>query len=146
NHPNVHYLSGFFGPIERLLRDAGANLGFAPADFRRFEPILDAAPPRVMCTAAAPPDADGWCSLSLHAGATVRHLQAAGRDPQRVLVVEVSEHFPRTYGGADHRHALHVDEIDALVESEGAPITTEDPPPTEVERAIAAHVRAFVPD
>jgi hypothetical protein len=22
NHPNVHYLSGFFGPLERLLRDA----------------------------------------------------------------------------------------------------------------------------
>ena len=21
NHPNVHYLSGFFGPIERVLRD-----------------------------------------------------------------------------------------------------------------------------
>src|SRR3954467_9008592 len=49
--PHVHSLSGFFGPIERLLRDAGANIGFAPADFRRFEPILDAAPPRVMCTA-----------------------------------------------------------------------------------------------
>ena len=30
-HPNVHYLSGFFGPLERLLRDSGANIGFAPA-------------------------------------------------------------------------------------------------------------------
>ena len=40
NHPNVHYLSGFFGPIERALRDAGANIGFAPADFRRFAPLL----------------------------------------------------------------------------------------------------------
>ena len=43
-HPNVHYLSGFFGPLERLLRDSGANIGFAPADFRRFEPILEADP------------------------------------------------------------------------------------------------------
>ena len=50
-HPNVHYLSGFFGPLERLLRDSGANIGFAPADFRRFEPILEADPPRVMATA-----------------------------------------------------------------------------------------------
>src|SRR5690349_20697091 len=38
-HRNVHYLSGFFGPIERVLRDQGANISFAPADFRRFEPI-----------------------------------------------------------------------------------------------------------
>ena len=36
SHPGVHYLSGFFGPIERALRDAGANISFAPADFRRF--------------------------------------------------------------------------------------------------------------
>src|SRR3954447_9012313 len=47
-HPNVHYLSGFYGPLERILRDAGANIGFAPAAFRRFEPILAADPPRVM--------------------------------------------------------------------------------------------------
>src|SRR5687768_18576464 len=28
NHPNVHYLSGFYGPIERGLRDGGANISF----------------------------------------------------------------------------------------------------------------------
>ncbi|MDQ2649730.1 MAG: 4-hydroxybutyrate CoA-transferase [Actinomycetota bacterium] len=146
SHPNVHYLSGFFGPLDRMLRDAGANIGFAPADFRRFAPILRADPPRVMTTAAAPPDADGWCSLSLHAGASVQELQLAGADPDRLLVVEVSPHFPRTRGWEEHRHALHVDEIDVLLESDKAPITTEDPPPTEVDRAIAEHVRAFVPD
>src|SRR3954454_17538225 len=70
-HPNVHYLSGFFGPMERALRDQGANLSFAPADFRRFTPLMEQQRPRVMCAAAAPPDADGWCSLSVHAGATV---------------------------------------------------------------------------
>lgn len=146
SHPNVHYLSGFFGPLDRMLRDAGANIGFAPADFRRFAPILRADPPRVMTTAAAPPDADGWCSLSLHAGATVRELQLAGADPDRLLVVEVTPLLPRTHGWGEHRHALHVDEIDVLIEGDRAPITTEDPPPTEVDRAIADHVRAFVPD
>src|SRR5215207_34890 len=54
NHPNVHYLSGFFGPIERALRDRGANISFAPADFRRFAPLLREQAPRVMATAAAP--------------------------------------------------------------------------------------------
>ena len=98
NHSNVHYLSGFFGPIERALRDAGANIGFAPADFRRFAPLLAEQAPRVMATAAAPPDDEGWCSLSLHAGGTAVEMDRAAEDPDRLLIVEVSPGFPRTSG------------------------------------------------
>ena len=146
NHPNVRYLSGFFGPLDRMLRDRGANVGFAPADFRRFVPILEEQRPRVMCTAASRPDADGWCSLSLHAGASVDELHRAGADPDRLLIVEVSPRMPRTFGFGEHRHALHIDEVDLLIESEREPIAVEDPPPTDVERAIAANVARFVPD
>jgi len=145
-HPNVHYLSGFFGPLERLLRDSGANIGFAPADFRRFVSLLGALSPRVMATAAAPPDADGWCSLALHAGANVAELHAAGADPDRLLVVEVSPHHPRTRGLGEHQHRLHVDEIDVLIRSEAVPYEILDPEPTDVERAIAEHIRALIPD
>ena len=145
-HPNVHYLSGFFGPLERLLRDSGANLSFAPADFRRFTPILQAQAPRVMVTAAAPPDADGWCSLSLHAGASVDELHRAGADAVRQLVVEVSPAFPRTVGHGEHRHALHVEEIDVLIETDRSPFVLEDPVAGEVERAMAEHVRSFIAD
>ncbi|PRC48993.1 4-hydroxybutyrate CoA-transferase, partial [Mycobacterium sp. ITM-2017-0098] len=116
----VHYLSGFFGPLERALRDSGADIEFTPADFRRFGPLLERQSPRVMTTVAAPPDADGRCSLSLHAGGTVDELHRAGADPDRLLVVEVSDKYPRTFGlGDEHRkggakpagsgysHALH---------------------------------------
>ena len=147
NHPNVHYLSGFYGPLERMLRDGGADVDFAPADFRRFGPLLEAARPRVMATAAAPPDHDGWCSLSLHAGGTIDELRRTGADTDRTLVVEVSDAFPRTRGlPPEHPHALHVDEIDILIESDRAPYALEDPPPTDVDRAIAEHARRFITD
>jgi len=142
----VHYLSGFFGPFERLIRDGDGNISFAPADFRRFAPLLQEQAPRVMATAAAPPDADGWCSLSLHAGGTVAELHRAGADAERLLMVEVSPHFPRTRGSGAYRHALHIDEIDVLVESESRPIALPDPPPTEADRAIAEHARSFIPE
>ncbi len=58
--PGVHYRSGFFGPAERFLRDSGADIEYVPADFRRFGPIVEQLAPRVMATAVAPPDADGW--------------------------------------------------------------------------------------
>ena len=81
-----------------------------------------------MATAAAPPDADGWCSLSLHAGASIPELQRAAADPERLLVVEVSPRFPRTLGlPPDHRHAVHVDQIDVLVESDAAPLRSRGP-------------------
>jgi acyl-CoA hydrolase len=147
SHENVHYLSGFYGPFERALRDQGANVSFAPADFRRFAPLLEEQAPRVMATAAAPPHADGWCSLSLHAGGTSVELVRAATDPERLLVVEVSEKFPRTFGvEPDHRHALHVDAIDILVESDGAPLPLPDAEPDEADREIARHAAAFVPD
>jgi acyl-CoA hydrolase len=146
-HPNVHYLSGFFGPIERALRDGGANISFAPADFRGFEPAIQAVAPRVMATAAAPPDADGWCSLSLHAGAFVDELHRTGAERERLLIVEASDRYPRTLGlPPEHRHALHLDEIDVLVRSEATPFAFPDDEPNDVDRAIAEHARRFIPD
>jgi acyl-CoA hydrolase len=146
-HPRVHYLSGFFGPIERALRESGANISFAPADFRRFAPLLEEQAPRVMATAAAAPNDEGWCSLSLHAGAHVGELHRAGADPGRLLVVEVSPKFPFTFGvGPEHPHALHLEEIDVLIESEAEPFPLEDPPPNEADRAIAQHAASYIPD
>ena len=146
-HANVHYLSGFFGPVERALRDQGANIGFAPADFRRFAPLLEQQAPRVMATVAAAPDPEGWCSLSLHAGGTLAELRRAGADPARLLVVEVSPRFPRTRGfPPEHRHAIHLDEIDLLVESEAEPFALPEPEPGAIDEAIAGHASRFIAD
>jgi acyl-CoA hydrolase len=147
SHPGVRHLSGFYGPIERILVEQGADVQFVPSDFRRFGPLLERLRPRVVATVATPPDADGYLSLSLHAGATVGELHRAGADPNRVLVVEMDARFPRTIGlPPEHRHAIHVDEIDILIESDRAPFLLEDPPPSDVDVAIAGFARAFVTD
>ncbi|MET4427820.1 acetyl-CoA hydrolase/transferase C-terminal domain-containing protein [Mycolicibacterium sp. 624] len=145
--PGVHYLSGFFGPLERALLATGADIEFTPADFRRFAPLLQRQAPRVMTTVATPPDADGWCSLSLHAGGTIGELRSAGADPDRLLIVEVSDAYPRTFGLGEHRHALHVDDIDILVHSTDGPLALPggDAPPTDVDQAIARHAVDFIP-
>ena len=48
-HPNVHYLSGFWGPVERALRDSGENLSFR----------ADRLPPLHAADGAHPPARDG---------------------------------------------------------------------------------------
>jgi len=144
--PAVHYDSGFFGPAERFLRDSGADVDFVPADFRRFEPVLARKRPRILAVAASMP-VRGTVSLSLHAGASVEELHRAGADPDRLLVVEVSEHFPRTHGlEPEHTHSLSVDEIDVLVQTDRRPLDLPDAEPTEVEITIAQHAMQFIND
>ncbi len=145
--PGVTLLSGFYGPVERGLRAAGHDVRFVPADFRRFGRFAKQFSPRVMTTLVAPPDSDGRCSLALHAGATVDELHRAAADPDRLLIAEINPRLPRTLGvPPQHPHCLTLDEIDVVIESESDPFYLADHPPTDVERAIAGHVRAFVPD
>jgi len=142
--PGVHYRSGFFGPAERFLRDSGANIDFIPADFRRFEPILEHMKPRVLATAGSLP-VDGWVSLSVHAGATVDEIHRVASDPERVLIVEVSEHFPRTFGVLpEYGHRIHVDQIDALITTDRQPLNLADTIPSEAELAIAQIAVSFI--
>jgi acyl-CoA hydrolase len=145
--PGVHYLSGFYGPAERFLIATGADVQFVPSDFRRFTAIAERLKPRVVATLASPPDKDGWMSLSLHAGATVRELERAAADPERVLIVEVNPNAPRTFGIApDYLHRVHLDQVDVLVESDLPIIELPDDEPTEVDVRIAEFVRPFIPD
>jgi len=142
----VRLLSGFFGPIERALRKAGHDVRFVPADFRRFARIARQLSPRVMATSAAPLDAGGRASLSLHAGATVAELKRCGADPERLLVVEASQRFPRTLGlPPEHPHALVASEIDVLVPSDRAPRELPEETPDPVSDQIAQHALRFIP-
>jgi hypothetical protein len=72
-HPNVHLLSGFFGPLERALRDQGANIGFAPAAF----------PPLRAAAREAAPAGDGDRRGTARPGRMVQPLAARGRHRHR---------------------------------------------------------------
>ena len=145
--PGVKLYSGFFGPVERGLARSGFDVSFIPSDFRGFAGIAGRMRPRLMATAVAPPDPDGWLSLSLHAGATVGELQRCGRDPERILIAEIQPGLPRTLGlPPDHPHALHVDDVDLIVESPRPPFTLPDDEPSETDKAIAGHALRYVHD
>lgn len=143
----VHYRCGFFGPHERAAKAVGARVEFMPSDFRRFGPLLAQVRPRVMVVVVAPPDDDGYCSLSLHAGATIDELHEVAADPDRLLIAEAASGFPRTYGlPPEHRHALHLDEIDVLVHSSGQPEELPQKAITDIDREIAAHAVSLIAD
>jgi acyl-CoA hydrolase len=142
--PGVSYRCGFFGPAERLLLSQGHRVEHVPGGFRQFAPILAQFAPRVMVAQGAPPDG-GIVNLSLHFGATRPELLRAGRDPDRLLIVEVNPHLPRTKTlPPQFDNTIPVDLIDVLVETDGVPFTLEELPPTAEDLAIAGHALGFV--
>ena len=145
-HPNVNYRCGFFGPAERLLYAAGANIELVPGGFRQFAPILRRYNPRVMTVLAAPPE-NGTINLSLHLGATYDELVLAGPDPDRLLVVEVTPNLPRTHSlPPDFTNTIPLDLVDVLVESDATPFTLPIAPIDEVDMAIAEVAQSFITD
>src|SRR6185295_273590 len=56
-NPGVRIVSGFFGPIERMARAAGARVTYLPRDFNGLERLAEQVRPQVALAVTTPPDA-----------------------------------------------------------------------------------------
>jgi acyl-CoA hydrolase len=145
--PGVRVVSGFFGPIERMARAAGARIEFLAADFHGLERLALTLEPRVVLAVTTPPDADGWLSFGAHAGAHFTPFLDAARDPERLAVAEINRTMPRIAGLPElGGNRIHVSEVDAVVEHDAALPTIPTIPATPEELAIARHAVELIAD
>jgi acyl-CoA hydrolase len=143
----VRFISGFHGPIERMLISAGANVDYLPADFLGYERYARQAKPRVIAAAVAPMDERGFLSFGLHAGAIFESFIAAARDPNRLAIAEVVADMPHVFGlGLYGGHRIHISEVDAVIESDRTVYALPEAPVTDADRAIGTLVESLVPD
>ena len=145
--PGVRLVSGFYGPIERLLKGAGGKVQYLPADFLGWARYARLARPRVVATALAPMDERGFLSFGLHSGALFETFLDAARDPQRLAIGEVIHDMPTVLGLGHHGgHRIHISELDCVVESDRPLFELPEMAVTEQDRAIAAHVEELITD
>jgi len=143
--PGVRLLSGFFGPVERILRGGGFAVDYLVSNFRGQARALGRMCPRVAAHCVSPMDGEGTFTFGVHAGATYTDFLAAGRDPDRVLIVEVNPAMPRVAGFPEYGgNRVHVSEVDAILESDTPLFALPNLPASPEERAIAALVEAQI--
>lgn len=140
-NPGVRVVSGFFGPVERMARAAGARISYLPADFDGLERLALRLRPRVVLAVTSPPDRDGWLSFGVQAGASYRPFVEAARDPQRLAIAEINPQMPRVDGVPElGRNRVHVTEVDACVEHESELVALPRSEPSQEDLAIARRV------
>jgi acyl-CoA hydrolase len=85
-----------------------------------------------------PPDAEGWLSFGVHAGATYRPFLEAAHDPERLAIAEVNAKMPRVGGDPElGGNRVHVSEVDGWVEHDEALVTIPDAEASAEDLAIA---------
>jgi acyl-CoA hydrolase len=144
-HPAVRTVSGFFGPIERAARAAGARIEYVAADFHGLEALALRTKPRVVLAVTTPPDAEGFLSFGIHAAAVYRPFVQAAADPERLAIAQVNDRMPQVDGLPElGRNRVHVSEIDAWVEHSEPPLPLPIPEASAEDRTIAGHIDALV--
>jgi acyl-CoA hydrolase len=140
-HPGVRLISGFYGPIERMLKSMGGRVDYLPADFIGWERYAMTARPRVVVSALAPMDEHGYLNFGVHAGATFNAFLEAARDPERLAIGEVVRDMPRVLGLGRHGgNRVDVSEVDCLVETDRPLFLLPEIPVAPEDAAIASYV------
>ena len=145
-HPNVHYRASFYGPNERKYVASGADTQHVPSFFRHYGMLIQHLKARVMMAPASMPDDQGRVSLSLHNGAHLEELRRAGRDPERLLIIECSPHYPATRALSGHENHLDLDDIDVIVYTSEYPAELPNDAGSPEDFQIAEYAAAYVTD
>ena len=134
------WFSLHFSGYDRKQHDAGRcnylplNLGELPDYYRRFIDPVD-----IVIVKTCPMDEDGYFNFS---ASNLWHRAIIER--AKVVIVEVTRGLPYVFG---EQNGVHVSEVDYIIEGDHQPAPElPNPPPNEIDRAIARRIAAEVED
>ncbi len=127
----------FVGPADRAAVNEG-QADYVPVHLHEIPGVIRGGPPLdAALISASPPDEHGFMSLGVECMAT-----RAAIDRAREVYVQVNAAMPRVHGDA----FVHVREVTGVVELAQALPELVPPPATDVQKAIARHIAALIPD
>ena len=136
---HINYITVFSGPYERAKAVEGnvAQLSVHLGEVSRF--LQDRAKPDVLAINVSEPDAHGYMSFGPCGGLGVQTaVQLA-----ETIIVTVQKSQPRVLGDLN---MIHVNDVDAIIETDVPIPNLPSAPVSELEQQIAAHVEPLVED
>lgn len=137
---SFYWVNLHFTTYDRRKHDEGVatylpvNLGEIPDYYRRF---ID--PVEIVILKTCPMDAEGYFNFSV---TNAWHRAVVER--AKVVIVEESRGLPYARGVAN---GVHLSEVDYIIEGDhAAPAELPNPPPTDVDRAVARLIVAEIDD
>jgi len=125
------------GNVREAINEGRAD--YTPVYLSEIEELFEsgAMPLDVALIEVSPPDAHGFCSFGVGVDTTLTAAKCA-----RYVVAQVNDQMPRTYGDS----FIHVNQIDAVVESSRPLCAMVKHEITEMHTAIAHNVAGLIED
>jgi len=146
--PSNSVISGFQGPVERMVQKKSRNVFFHPIHYSDIVGARDAVRvPDWSVIALTPMDDEGY--FSFHAMGAMEYplFKKDGQDPRTKTVAEVNNCLPRVKGLEEHGgHRIHVSEIDYIVEHHQPVLSPPAEEASEQDIEIAQHVADLIED
>jgi 4-hydroxybutyrate CoA-transferase len=128
----------FLGPNVRDAVAAG-RADYTPIFLSEIEGLFESGqlPLDVVLMHVSPPDAHGFVTLGTTIDCTMTTVRLA-----RYVIAEVNRQMPRTHGET----AIHIRDIDAIVETDRPLLELHTDPFTEMHMRVARNVASLIPD
>jgi len=123
--------------VREAINDGRAD--YTPIYLSEIEGLFESGqmPLDVALIEVSPPDSHGFCSFGVGVDTTLTAARVA-----KYVVAQINDYMPRTYGDS----FIHVDEIDAFVESSRPLCALKRPIVTDLQVAIAKNVAGLIED
>jgi acyl-CoA hydrolase len=125
------------GNVREAIADGRAD--YTPIYLSEIEGLFEsgAMPVDVALIQVSPPDSHGFCSFGVGIDTTLTAAKCA-----RYVIAQVNDQMPRTYGDS----FIHVNDVDAIVESSRPLCAMQKPVITDLQVAIAKNVATLIED
>jgi acyl-CoA hydrolase len=125
------------GNVREAINEGRAD--YTPIYLSEIEGLFESGemPIDVALLTVSPPDAHGFCSFGVGVDTSLTAAKCA-----RYVVAQINDQMPRTFGDS----FIHVNELDAIVDSSRPLCEMKQPQITEMQVAIARNVASLIED